>query len=74
MNQILEFVRSGGGLSDEELDALVRENMQKIPAKTQRKWLRQLLLALHGYGLPHHLAAAERVKDAVKRVDPEFTA
>ena len=73
MDRILEFVRAGGGLSDDELVALVRERMERIPAKTQRNWLRQLLLALHGYGLPQHLTAAARVRDAVKRVDPEFT-
>ena len=73
MDRILQFVRSGGGLTDEELTAAIREGMEKIPAKTQRNWLRQLLLALHGYGAPHHLAAAERGKEAVKRVDPEFT-
>lgn len=73
MQRILEFVRNGGDLTDEELTNLIRERMLKIPEKTQRNWLRQLILALHGYGGERHLAAAARVRDAIKVVDPGLT-
>ena len=66
---ILEFVRNGGGLTEDELGALIKERMLRIPVKTQRNWLRQLILALDGYGGPRHLAAAEQVRAAVKRLD-----
>lgn len=69
MNRILEFVRTGGGLTDEELGALIEERMLRIPKKTQRNWLRQLILALDGYGGAHQLSAAERVKTAIRHLD-----
>jgi hypothetical protein len=69
MIRILEFVRSGGGLTEDELAALIKERMLRIPVKTQRNWLRQLILALDGYGGEQQLSAAERVKDAVIRLD-----
>ncbi len=69
MLRILEFVRSGGGLTEDELGVLVRERMLRIPAATQRNWLRQLILALDGYGGERHLSASAQVRDAVKRLD-----
>ena len=70
MFRILELVRSGGGLTEDELGALIQERMLRIPIKTQRNWLRQLILALDGYGGAQQLSAAEHVRAAVKRLDP----
>ena len=36
MLRILEFVRSGGGLTEDELGALIQERMLRIPVATQR--------------------------------------
>ncbi len=72
MLRILEFVRSGDGLNDGELGALIRERMLKIPVATQRNWLRQLILALDGYGGAHQLSAAQRVRTAVRLLESEF--
>ena len=69
MFRILEFVRSGGGLTEDELGALIQERMLRIPIKTQRNWLSQLILALDGYGGEQQLSAAEQVRAAVKRLD-----
>lgn len=74
MLRIMEFVRTGGGLTEEELGALILERMQRIPAKTQRNWLRQLILGLDGYGGAHHLVAAEQVRAAVKHIDAGLAA
>lgn len=71
---ILEFVRNGGGLTDEELAALVQERMLRIPPATQRNWLRQLILALDGYGGPRHLAASDRVRAVVKQLEASLPA
>lgn len=74
MLRILEFVRSGDGLNDDELVALIRERMLRIPAATQRNWLRQLILALDGYGGAHQLSAAHRVRAAVRLLETELAA
>lgn len=75
MLRILEYVRTGGsGLSDDELAALINERMQKIPARTQRNWLRQLLLALDGYGGAQHLAPSEKIRNVVRRLDAGLAA
>jgi hypothetical protein len=74
MQRIIEYVRDGGGLTEDELAALIHERMLRIPVRTQRNWLRQLVLAMDGYGLPHHLAAADRVKTVVRRLDAELAA
>ena len=69
MQRILEYVRTGGGLTDDELAALINERMLRIPARTQRNWLRQLLLALDGYGGAQHLGPSEKVKNVVQRLE-----
>jgi hypothetical protein len=74
MNRIMEFVRDGGGLTEAELFALVRERMQKIPDATQRNWLRQVILALDGYGGAGQKVAGQQVKDCVKRLDADLPA
>ncbi len=74
MLRILEFVRSGGGLTEDELGALIQERMLRIPTKTQRNWLRQLILALDGYGGPQQLSAAEHVRAAVRNLDAGLAA
>ncbi len=74
MQRILEFVRAGGGLTEEELGALIQERMLRIPVKTQRNWLRQLILALDGYGGAVQLSAAERVRTAVNHLDAGLNA
>ncbi len=74
MNRILEFVRAGGGLTETELFALIRERMQKIPDATQRNWLRQVVLALDGYGGAGQKSAGEQVKACVKRLDADLPA
>lgn len=74
MQRILEFVRVGGGLTNDELGALIEERMLRIPARTQRNWLRQLVLALDGYGVAHQLSAAEHVRVVVMRLDAGLAA
>lgn len=73
MLRILEYVRSGGGgLNDDELAALINERMLKIPARTQRNWLRQLLL--DGYGGAQHQAPSEKIGNVVRRLDAGLAA
>ncbi len=74
MLRILEYVRTGGGLTDDELGALIQERMLLIPARTQRNWLRQLVLALDGYGGPQHLAPSEKVKAVVRKLEADLPA
>lgn len=74
MNRIMDFVRAGGGLSEAELLALIRERMMKIPDATQRNWLRQVILALDGYGGAGQLSAAQQVRACVKRLDADLPA
>ena len=74
MLRILEYVRSGGGLTEDELGTLIQERMLRIPKKTQRNWLRQLILALDGYGVAHQISAGERVRAAVRRLDAGLAA
>lgn len=75
MLRIIEYVRSGGsGLSDDELATLINERMLKIPARTQRNWLRQLLLALDGYGGAQHAAPSEKIRNVVRRLDASLAA
>ena len=69
MLRILEYVRSGGDLTDDELGSLIHERMLKIPVRTQRNWLRQLILALDGYGGAQHIAPSEKVRVVVARLE-----
>jgi hypothetical protein len=68
MIEIRQFVQSGGELNDDELDAMLRERMSKVPAAAQRDWLQQLDLSLDGYGGERQLAAVRRIREAVKRL------
>ena len=51
-----------------------RSMLLKIPARTQRNWLRQLLLALDGYGGAQHLAPSEKIRTVVRRLDASLAA
>jgi hypothetical protein len=69
MDRIIQYVRTGGDLTDDELAALINERMLRIPPRTQRNWLRQLLLALDGYGAPKHVEPSEKIRVVVRKLE-----
>ena len=73
MNDIREFVRSGGGaVSDSDLMTMVRAGMLMSPLDQQRSWLREVDLALDAYGHETQTGAAVRVRDALRHLEAEL--
>lgn len=73
MNNIREFVRSGGGVvGDDELLTMIRAGMLMAPLNQQRSWLKEVELTLDAYGTKPQLEAAARVRGVLQHLSAEL--
>lgn len=63
-----EFMLAAPTLDDDKLEAMVRASMLERPIGTRQLWLRELELALDGYGGAKNGAVAERIRSAIRQV------
>jgi hypothetical protein len=56
------------GLSDDDLAQMVRSAMLIQAIGTRQLWLRQLELALDGYGGERNRASSDRIRQAIHKV------
>jgi hypothetical protein len=53
---------------DAELQAIIQSSMRAQPVGTRQLWLRELELALDGYGGERNRALTDRIRAAILRV------
>lgn len=56
-------------LNDDKLEDMVRSTMLECPLESRRPWLRNLGLALDGYGGAQNNASTERIRYAIRKIE-----
>ena len=69
---VRDFLRAGGGLTDDELAEMMRAMMAAMPAIDHPGWLKQMELSLDGYGGGTRLRAVQRVKNILRQLGSEI--
>lgn len=69
---IREFMRGDALISDDELLARLRTAFSTLPTCHRRHGIQEAELSLDGYGGDRKLAAAERVRAVLRRIEKEL--
>lgn len=63
-----EFMAAAATVNDDQLAEMVRTTMLAQAVGTRQLWLRQLELALDGYGGERNRVVTDRIRQAIKQV------
>ena len=71
MSDARTFMIAARAASDAELTLLVRTSMLDRPSDERSHWLKQVEMALDGYGGAQHIKAADRVASVLQLLEAE---
>jgi hypothetical protein len=69
---IRKFMLASDSFNDAELSTLLQAGFSAVPPADRRHWLGQTELSLDGYGGVRNVAAADRVRRALRLLEAEL--
>jgi hypothetical protein len=71
MTDVQSFMIAAAKISDPDLKAMIRTTMLGQPDGERQRWVRQIELALDGYG-ERHFKSAERIANILNVLETEL--
>lgn len=72
MSTAHNFMKAGNALDDQQLTGLIRVSLLEQQGDERLHWIRQVEVALDGYGGERHLALTTRIGDILRNLELEL--